>query len=396
VAAALAAASAADDATPTPPAVRYTWNNCKCKVNWEEDGKKCSQACCNLDDDEVDYCFVEDKECEFADWGYCRAESMSTPGCTDYPPDWTDSDGDDCYSYSYNQFCTTSGGFGAEWDKDWGTFQSFTHAGQDASTSCCACGGGFKTFQGFDDNSCADAADWKDSDGDGCATYAQNFYCTPDGKQGNGWHEEWGTLEGFKSPNGVNALVACCACGGGTEGTFAGTQYTPKPNDDTAGVEVPDGAQWAIASGPCTKDSSGCITSPNYPNAYGNDEKCVIGVKVSPGSFIRSDPFSTEWGYDTLTVNGQIYSGTMGPNYVWPIGAIVWTSDFEQPSKGWRLCLEGTPNPRWYLTREASAGAALILVLGVVVAVACFCLCKKRKVTAPPIEHGEAEAQDED
>jgi hypothetical protein len=200
-------------------------------------------------------------------------------------------------------------------------------------------------------------------------------------------------LPGFKV-NGVSALEACCACGGGTKGTYSGTQYTPKPNDDTAGVEVPKGVQWAIASGPCTKDSSDCILSPNYPKAYGNDEKCVIGVNVDPGSFITSDPFSTEWGYDTLTVNGQIYSGTIGPNYVWPIGAIVWTSDYEQPSKGWRLCLEGTPNPTWYLTRQQSGAVGIILVFGVTIAVACFCLCRRRKATAPPIEHGVAQDDD--
>jgi hypothetical protein len=100
---------------------------------------------------------------------------MSIPGCTDYPPDWVDSDGDDCYAYAFNEFCTTSGGYSTKWGNDWGTFQNYTKAGQDASTACCACGGGWKTFQGFNDNQCADTAGWKDSDGDDCATYAQNF-----------------------------------------------------------------------------------------------------------------------------------------------------------------------------------------------------------------------------
>merc|ERR1719230_1590554 len=87
VVAALAAVAAGDDATPTPPAIRYTWSSCKCKVNWEEDGKTCSEACCNFQQAEEglyyysdDYCYVEDKGCEFADWGYCRPESMATAG----------------------------------------------------------------------------------------------------------------------------------------------------------------------------------------------------------------------------------------------------------------------------------------------------------------------------
>merc|ERR1711924_229235 len=78
----------------------------------------------------------------------------------------------------------------------------------------------------------------------------------------------------------------------------------------------------------------------NFPKPYGTDEKCVIAVNVDKMAFV-TEPFATEWGYDTLTINGQVYSGSIGPTFVWPMGAIVWTSDFEQSSKGWRLCPEG-------------------------------------------------------
>ncbi|CAK0846572.1 unnamed protein product, partial [Prorocentrum cordatum] len=187
------------DATPTPPAVRHTWTNCECKVNWvmdDLDGNSltCNEACCNLDDDPFgDYCYVVDPACEEFEWGYCRPESMSTPGCTDRPAGWSDSDGDDCYAYAYNGFCTTSGGYGAAWQEDdWGTLEDYTQDGYDASTACCACGGGSGTYQGYDDTKCADSAGWADSDGDDCTSYTQFFWCTPDGHTGTGWHEESG------------------------------------------------------------------------------------------------------------------------------------------------------------------------------------------------------------
>ncbi|CAK0900181.1 unnamed protein product [Prorocentrum cordatum] len=329
------------EATPTPPAARYTWSDCICKASWQESGKTCSQGCCNFEDDPGgDYCYVEDPQCESFAWGHCRPESMTSPGCTDYPPDWTDKDGDDCYAYEFNEFCTASGGYGEDWDKDWGTFQSFSNNGYDASTACCSCGGGSDTFQGYNDNQCADTEGWVDKDGDGCTTYSEHFFCTTAGEMGVGWHEEWGTLSDFKA-GGKSSLEACCACGGGSKGTYTGTQYAPTPNGDTAGVQVPSGVAWAVASGPCTKDSSDCILSPNYPQTYGTAEKCVIGVNVDKISFVSAVEFDTEWGYDTLQINGQTYSGTMGPSFVKPLSAIVWSSDAGVARTGWRLCPQG-------------------------------------------------------
>ncbi|CAK0868355.1 unnamed protein product [Prorocentrum cordatum] len=337
--------SPGQDATPTPPAVRHTWNDCLCKASWEQGGVTCSDGCCNLDDDEWgDYCYVEDPECEDFEWGYCRPETMTRPGCTDYPPGWSDSDGDECYSYEFNEFCTASGGYGAGWDQSWGTFGSFTIGGYDASTACCSCGGGSGTNQGYNDNRCADTEGWTDKDGDDCFVYSQYFYCTTAGQPGTGWHAEWGTLSDFNL-GGESAVEACCACGGGKNGIYAGTQYTPTPDDDTAGVEVPSGVAWAVVSGPCTKDSSDCILSPNYPNTYGDDEKCVIGVNVDEISYVTAETFSTEWGYDVLKINGQTYSGTVGPYFVKPVAAIVWSSDSELGGTGWRLCTEATPTP---------------------------------------------------
>jgi len=361
----------------------------------------CNEACCNLDDDPFgDYCYVVDPACEEFEWGYCRPESMSTPGCTDRPAGWSDSDGDDCYAYAYNGFCTTSGGYGAAWQEDWGTLEDYTQDGYDASTACCACGGGSGTYQGYDDTKCADSAGWADSDGDDCTSYTQFFWCTPDGHTGTGWHEEWGTLADFEE-DGQTALQACCGCGGGSEGTYEGTQAAPKPNGDTAGITVPSGVAWVVASGPCTKDSNGCISSPNYPKSYGDSEKCIIGVNKDMIKPITAAAFSTEWGYDLLEINGKSYSGTLGPNGVLPLGAIVWSSDEDYVASGWKLCqqgdasdspgetaLEGTspatspassPAPSPGTLDSNQKGMGVIVVLGVMMSVGCACWIKMRK-----------------
>jgi len=37
-----------------------------------------------------------------------------------------------------------------------------------------------------------------------------------------------------------------------------------------------DDSASAVATGPCTVDSSGCWLSPNYPSNYGNEESCTV------------------------------------------------------------------------------------------------------------------------
>merc|ERR1711920_568515 len=67
-----------------------------------------------------------------------------------------------------------------------------------------------------DSPTCIDKVGWKDSEGDDCDTYEEQLWCTKDGDEGVGWHEEWGTFTGFKSESTVPATKACCACGGGS------------------------------------------------------------------------------------------------------------------------------------------------------------------------------------
>ena len=72
--------------------------------------------------------------------------------------------------------------------------------------------------------------------------------------------------------------------------------------------------------GPCTIDDEGCALSPNYPQAYGNSQSCGLIVNEANALPITSISFSTEVGYDELTVNGvtqksRIIKKTLDPEW---------------------------------------------------------------------------------
>merc|ERR1712151_1487370 len=50
-----------------------------------------------------------------------------------------------------------------------------------------------------------------------------------------------------------------------------------------------------------------------------------------------------ESGYDSLTINGEKYSGSTLPNNGQPIAvtqALVWSADKSEQRKGWKICAE--------------------------------------------------------
>lgn len=79
--------------------------------------------------------------------------------CADDPPGWTSSSGLTCEMYAGEHYCTPSGGYGANWQASWGTFDTYALAGRTAASACCACGGGVRTdAAGSDSTSPAAAA----------------------------------------------------------------------------------------------------------------------------------------------------------------------------------------------------------------------------------------------
>ena len=61
---------------------RTTESGCACLESWTHSSyEPCSDYCCNPDDDAGgEWCFVEDEECQGANWGYC-APALSALAC---------------------------------------------------------------------------------------------------------------------------------------------------------------------------------------------------------------------------------------------------------------------------------------------------------------------------
>ncbi|CAK0822928.1 unnamed protein product [Prorocentrum cordatum] len=62
--------------------------------------------------------------------------------CVDSPLGWRDKLEKPCTDYAELEYCTRSGGYGSGWLPQMGDFSNWSGQGHDASTACCACGGG--------------------------------------------------------------------------------------------------------------------------------------------------------------------------------------------------------------------------------------------------------------
>jgi len=99
---------------------------------------------------------------------------------------------------------------------------------------------------------------------------------------------------------------------------------------------------WTVTGGNCTITAEGCAQSPNYPEDYSSSEGCTLIASDRLGP-VDAD-FQVEESYDSLTVNGQVYSGKEGPQGVTPTGTVTWNADESKNDKGWRLCPQHEAN----------------------------------------------------
>jgi len=141
--------------------------------------------------------------------------------CEDVP-DWHDAEDEVCETYHTNQWCTSIGGYGPNWNFTWGTFNDFAYNGVSATSACCACGGGGDPSGRApaeeavkDDDECWDSPrGWSDSMERSCHDYWQDNLCTIEGEPGPGWTEN-AAFSDFAT-HGLDALHVCCHCGGGS------------------------------------------------------------------------------------------------------------------------------------------------------------------------------------
>merc|ERR1719480_85727 len=132
----------------------------------------------------------------------------------------------------------------------------------------------------------------------------------------------------------TNALL--CVAEGGAPPT-----PTPQP------TPAPPPGTWVVTGSGC-RETNDCVQSLNYGTSnYGNNEACTIQLSGSVSITVRG--FSTEAGYDILTMGGRSYSGTSGPSSGSYTGVITWASDYSVVGSGWKLCKAqgggGGPSP---------------------------------------------------
>jgi hypothetical protein len=91
--------------------------------------------------------------------------------------------------------------------------------------------------------------------------------------------------------------------------------------------------------GPCPLSADKqCVTSPNHPSSYGNNQVCWI--RASADMTLHVEKFDTENYWDWFYVDGTYYSGQSGPagRGAKANGWMVWYSDYSVTRSGWKIC----------------------------------------------------------
>jgi len=108
----------------------------------------------------------------------------------------------------------------------------------------------------------------------------------------------------------------------------------PEPTPAPVPTPAPPPGSWSVSGSGCSIDGD-CVSSSNHPSEYGNNQECTLSVYQVA---LTVDAFSTESGYDKLTVDGTDYSGSSGPPSGTYTAEISWSTDFSVVNSGWKLC----------------------------------------------------------
>ena len=123
----------------------------------------------------------------------------------------------------------------------------------------------------------------------------------------------------------------------------------PRPRCDTIPHLVrtpsllPSAGALRVTSGSsyCSIDANGCSTDGS--GNHGNNERCTIAVNAA--GTLTATSFSTESGYDYVTIGGQRFSGSTGPRGVSVAAgsSFSWHTDGSVTRSGWVICLAAAP-----------------------------------------------------
>jgi len=154
----------------------------------------------------------------------------------------------------------------------------------------------------------------------------------------NSWGPNWGASGHFRiHPRCMTDVTIAGTIEGSVVGHHVGTVDSTVPLD-------PDNDMWPWAKPDECPYSNGCVTDMEGSGNYSNNELCVSSALN--GKTIAVTEFDLEFGYDKLTVNGHVFSGTKGAGLDWDHleGMVVddqgikFTSDVSDRKAGFKLC----------------------------------------------------------
>ena len=170
--------------------------------------------------------------------------------------------------------------------------------------------------------------------------------------QGPGWIVCWvgGTLLPMPSPPTVSPTGKPTA----SPATWypSATPTTPSPTgpgQTFSPTTSPTPVRFRVVSGGpfCVTSHDGRCVTDGLGAPYGSNEDCEIEVLAT--GLLYSTQFDTELRWDHLTVDGERYSGTAGPDGVMVTAnetVISWHSDYSIQHPGWTVCwVGGTLSP---------------------------------------------------
>jgi hypothetical protein len=156
----------------------------------------------------------------------------------------------------------------------------------------------------------------------------------------NSWGTDWGDEGHFKiHPRCVTDVTIPGTIVGNPVNHSVGTVDQSVPRD-------PENEYWPWPEPTQCPFENGCVTDLEREGNYAANEVCVS--KELNGKRIRVVEFDTEFHYDTLTVNGQAFSGKQGAGFdldslngmLVGDGGLKFESDFSIEAPGFKICAE--------------------------------------------------------
>jgi len=146
-------------------------------------------------------------------------------------------------------------------------------------------------------------------------------------------------------PDGTTPLFAMQPCIEAFQGDIptGPPDGVPVITTTTAAPIVTD--LFTLAGGSDCTVSENCVSTVNWPSAYGNDQECMLTITEDVTVAVDSN-FELEARYDVLEINNvDIRTATSVPTSLADGSTIEWSTDRSVTRRGWQLCFSASGSP---------------------------------------------------